>query len=71
MAETPTTEHLASIGLVDCGTLRHKGIGKEVRVVCLDGKYYWWDQDALDREYGLGKYLFRPRLKFEDTPNGS
>jgi len=48
--------------LVDCGTARHKGIGKNVRVVHLNGQYYYWDQDALDRKFGLGKYLFSPRF---------
>lgn len=65
----PTTERLAEFRLVDCGTVRHKTLNKPVRVVCLNGKYYWWDQDALDREYGLGKYLFSgPRFDEEPTP---
>lgn len=67
----PTTERLADLGLVDCGEAMHKERGKKVRVVWLKGQYYCWDQDALDRKYGLGKYLFQPRFSLKgDTPNG-
>lgn len=50
--------------LVDCGTVYLRGLG-ERRVVSLDGVSYMWDQDALDRKFGLGKYLFSYRPKFD------
>lgn len=54
---------MSELGLVDCGTVYLKGMGKR-RVVSLKGVNYMWDQDALDRKLGLGKYLFsfRPKL---------
>ena len=46
--------------LVDCGTVNVRGIGAR-RAVWLNGAYFMWDQDALDRKLGLGKYLFSYR----------
>jgi len=48
------------MSLVDCGTVRTKAGDR--RVVWLNGQYYQWDQDALDRKFGLGCYLFQPRF---------
>lgn len=47
---------------VDCGEVIDKKDGRKKRIVFMNENYYWWDQDAIDRRLGTGKYLFQQRM---------